>query len=150
MSNPLTKTIMESILTHEPEKKHLVTFRRAFMWGLLGLFTFFSSLFITLFGLDILEKFTRPISFFPFELLLIALAFCVGTYFISRNTELPIVKNRLKLGLIVMFLVLVLSLVGVSVVQNNVLGIKQQERRLNSEFNRRRFPQERPRPPINR
>jgi ABC-type long-subunit fatty acid transport system fused permease/ATPase subunit len=146
MSNHLTKSIMETIAKKEPEKKQLVIFKRALVWTLLGVFTFLSSLLITLFTLDIVEKFPLNLRFFPFELLLLAFILTFVSYLIFRSTKTPISKDRLKLGVLIMAAVLVLSFAGATVIQSNIFGIRQHERRFNGEFNRRRFPQEKPKP----
>lgn len=131
----LTGSIMDAIATKEPEKIEIVTLRQTLIKFCLGLFLFFSGGLVTLFVLDVLEKLqllefvgrnkTEIFHRLSFELIIIALIFFGLSYALYRNTNLPLVKDRLKLLLIIILATLTVAGFGISVIQANLLGVRK-------------------------
>lgn len=131
----ITSSIMDSIQTKEPEKKRLVTLRKVLIIGALSLFIFSSAGLITLFILDTFEQLelltlvrrnsTEIFYKLTFELLILAFIFFGVSYLFYRNTQLPFVKDRLKLILIILSAIFLFVSTGVIITQSNTFGLKR-------------------------
>ncbi|MBC7472635.1 MAG: hypothetical protein H7196_05265 [candidate division SR1 bacterium] len=134
----LVLEVMSSIKDTTPESKQSITIKRTLLIILI-LFcivcsTFLFSIFIfdiidKIYTIDFLEKSPTEIAFKSvFELLITAILFIVATFILYRKTTLFLVKDRLKLVIVLTSTVLAIAGVSIVSVQLNIFNLKNNVR----------------------